>query len=248
MRLALVASWILIAGSVSGGVYWVFLNTPESTVWTLIASALLALGFIAATGLTVAGAIAIWSNGVTRSALTRALRSIPAIIPAMAIVAIGWWMTTRVEAWVAMRSGQISAWFIAQFGWGDVAWLFRTVTYGVLWLQWVVAPLLAVSLMNGVMAIGGRAVIHVAWLRRALRPRAVLVATFWFVVLIAIPWRYVVPWRPASLPPTTVELAFIVGKLSLSAILFAIGAALFIRQAIGNLPPSGDPKEFAQAA
>jgi hypothetical protein len=42
---------------------------------------------------------------------------------------------------------------------------------------------------------------------------------------------YLVPWRPKGLPPSSVEFAFIVAKLSLSAILFAIGAALITYEA-----------------
>ena len=75
-----------------------------------------------------------------------------------------------------------------------------------------------------------------AWLRRALRPRAIAAATLWFGGLIALPWIYLVPWRPEGLPPTSIEFAFIVAKLSVSAILFAIGAALVVYEA-SRLPP-----------
>ena len=73
-----------------------------------------------------------------------------------------------------------------------------------------------------------------------LRPRhgalgALLVATVCFVVLIAVPWIYLVPWRPKELPASSVEAAFIAAKLSLSAVLFAIGAALIAREASAPL-------------
>jgi hypothetical protein len=247
MRLALAALWILIGGALCSGVYWAFLNTPDSTVWTVIASAILAIVFLTLVGMTVTGAIVMWTNGMARMALVRALRSIPSIVPAAAIVALLWWLSARVDTWVALRSGQISAWFIAELGWADVSWLFAAIRYVGLWIRWILAALLAVSLMSGVMAIGARALIQLAWLRRALRPRALLLATVWFVTFVAIPWRYFVPWRPAVLPATSVELAFIIAKLSLSAVLFAIGAALFVREATGT-PPPRDPKEAAQAA
>ena len=248
MRLALAALWILICGALSAGVYWAFLNTPESTVWTVIASAILAIVFLALAGTTVAGAILMWTDGITRSSIARALRSLPSIVPAAAIVAALWWLSARLDTGVALRSGQISAWFIAQLGWADVSWLFAAVRYVGLWIRWILAAVLAVSLMGGVMAIGARALTQLTWLRRALRPRALLFATVWFVTFVAIPWRYFVPWRPAALPATSVELAFIITKLSLSAILFAIGAALLIREAIGGAPPPRDPREAAQAA
>jgi hypothetical protein len=74
-------------------------------------------------------------------------------------------------------------------------------------------------------------------LRRALRPRAIAAATLWFGALIALPWLYLVPWRPANLPPNSIEFAFIVTKLLISAILFAIGAALIVNEA-SRLPPN----------
>ena len=231
MRFALATLWILVAGAITAGVYWTFLITPESTVWSLIASALLAMAALLMAGLTATGAIAMLSSGPSTAAMRRALGAIGAAIPAAVIVLLVWWMTTRAEVWVGLRSGQINAWFIAQFGWADMAWLFTAVRYIALWFKWVVAAMLALSFIAGVVAIGWRAIGQFAWLRRALRPRTLLVSTFWFVVLIALPWIYLVPWRPKQLPATSVEFAFIVAKLSVSAILFAIGAALIAKTA-----------------
>ena len=152
-----------------------------------------------------------------------AARSIPGVLPAAVIVLLVWWLANRVEIWIAMRSGQINAWFIARFGWDNMSWLFTAIGMAADWFRWVIAALLALSLMAGFVAIGWRALAQPAWLRRALRPRAIAAATLWFGGLIALPWIYLVPWRPQSLPPTSVEFAFIVAKLSFSAILFAIG-------------------------
>jgi hypothetical protein len=248
MRLAAATLWILIGGALSAGAYWAFLNTPESTVWTLIASAVVTVVFLGLLGATITGALAVWVNGLARASITSAVRPIPSIVPAFAIAAMMWWLFARIDTWVAMRSGQISAWFIAQLGWADVSWLFTAIRYIGLWFRWIVAALLAVSMMSGIMTIGLRALTQPAWLRRALRPRALVLATVWFVTFIAAPWSYLVPWRPAQLPATSVELFFIIAKLSLSAILFAIGAALIIREAAGVVPPPREPKEAAQAA
>ena len=140
----------------------------------------------------------------------------------------------------ACAGGQINAYFIAQFGWDNVSWLFTTVHYIAVWLRWVLAGLLALSLIAGFVALGWSALGQGAWLRRALRPRTMLVATLWFVTLIALPWIYVVPWRPEQLPASSAEFAFIVAKLSLSAVLFAIGAALIAREA-SRVPDSPSP-------
>ena len=237
MRLALSTLWIMVGCVLTAAVYWAFLLTPESTVWTLAISAVLAIAALALVGLTASGAIAMWWHGASRTAVGRAVRSIPGVIPAALIVVLIWWLVNRAEVWIAMRNGAINAWFIARFGWGDMSWLFKAIGFVADWLRWVIAALLALSLMAGFVAIGWRSLAQAAWLRRALRPRAIAAATLWFGGLIALPWIYLLPWRPQALPPTSIEFAFIVAKLSLSAILFAIGAALVVYEA-SRLPPA----------
>lgn len=231
MRLVLATLWILIGSAVTGGVYWLFLITPESTVWTLIASALLALAALLLAGFTVSGAIALWESGPSMAGIRRAVRAIPAAIPAAVIVWGLGWLATYASTWIAMRSGSINAWFIAQFGWDDVSWLFGGIRYTILWFRWVLAAVLACSLIAGVVAIGWPAFRQAAWLRRAVRPRTLVAATLWAIVLIALPWTYLVPWRPKQLPASSIEFAFIVAKLSIAAIVLAIGAALIAREA-----------------
>jgi hypothetical protein len=238
MRLLLATVWILIGSAITAGIYWGFLITPESTIWALMVSALLALVALAMVGLTANGALVILSQGVSAAGLRRALASVPSVIPAALIVLAVWWLTSRAETWVALRTGAINAWFIARFGWDDVSWLFSGVRYMAEWIRWVISALLALSLMAGIAAVGWRAIAQAAWLRRALRPRAVLVATLWSVALIALPWMFLVPWRPQNLPPSSIEFAFIVAKLSVSAILFACGAAFVAQQASANLVPA----------
>ena len=248
MRLALATIWILAGSALTAGVYWTFLMTPESTIWTLMISAVLALVALALVGLTASGAIAMWLHGASITSLRSAAKSIPGVVPAALIVLLVWWLANRVEIWVAMRSGQISAWFIARFGWDDMSWLFATIGYVADWFRWVFAALLALSLMAGFVAIGWRALMQAAWFRRALSLRAIAAATLWFGALIALPWIYLVPWRPAGLPPTSIEFAFIAGKLSTAAVLAAVGLALMSREACAAVPPPRDPEESAQAA
>ena len=226
MRFVLATLWILIGGAISAGLYWAFLITPVSTVPALLLSALLGIIVLALLGVTANGAIEIFSRGVSLSGIGRAVRSIPSVVPAALIVVLVWWMTSRAELWVAQATGQINAWFIARFGWNDVTWLYTTIEYVATWFRWVVAGTLALSLMAGFLSTGWKAIVQASWVRRALRPRALLGATLWFVALIALPWAYLVPWRPENLPATSLELTFIIVKLSVSAILFAIGAAL----------------------
>jgi hypothetical protein len=237
VRLALATLWILVGGALTAAAYWAFLITPESTVWALVMSAMLAVAALTLAGLTAGGAIAMLWHGASFIGVKRALHSVPGVIPAALIVWLIWWLTNRAEVWIAMRSGPINAWFIARFGWSDMSWLFTASGITADWLRWVIAALLALSLMAGFVAIGWRALGQSAWLRRALSPRAIAAATLWFGCLIALPWIYLVPWRPANVPPTSVEFAFIVAKLSVSAILFALGAALIAYEA-SRVPPA----------
>jgi len=243
MRLLLATLWILIGATITAGIYWGFLITPESTIWTLMLSAVLAIIALAMAGLTANGAIAILIGGAPVAGMKRALNAVPAVVPAALIVLVIWWITARAETWIAMRNGQISAFFIARFGWADMSWLFTTIRYGAHWLRWVIAALLALSLLGAVVTRGWSAVAQSAWLRRALHPRAVVVATLLFVVLIALPWMYLVPWRPKGLPASSVEFAFIVAKLSLSALLAAVAAALIAREA-SSLLGEREPATF----
>jgi hypothetical protein len=248
LRFALATLWVLVGSALAGGVYWAFLITPESTVWALMASALLALVALLIAGVTAGGAIAILSHGFSTRTFGRALRGSAGIIPAAVLVWIVWWMAGHAETWVAMRSGQISAWFIARFGWDDVSWLFTGMRYTTAWCRWVGAGLLALSLIAGFVAIGWSTLTRFVWLTRALHPRALFLSTCWFVLLIALPWIYLVPWRPKALPASSIEFAFIVAKLALSAILFAIGATLIAYEASRTASVPADPAPVAVAA
>jgi hypothetical protein len=245
MRFLLATLWVLIGGAITAGLYWLFLITPVSTVPALVASALLAVIGLALLGATAGGTIEIWSRGFSTAGLKRVLQSIPSILPAALIVLLVWWMTSRAELWVAERTGPINAWFIARFGWDDMTWLFTAVAYIATWFRWVVAGMLALSLMAGVLSLGWKGLAESTWLRRALRPRGLLGATLWFAALIALPWTYLVPWRPENLPASSVEMAFIIAKLSVSAILFAIGAALMTYEATRTRPTAPEPTAVA---
>lgn len=231
MRLLLATVWTLIGAAITAGVYWAFLITPESSVLALLASAVLSIIALVLAAFTINGTIEIWSRGFSFGGVLRSMRAIAFAIPAALIVLLMWWLTTRFENAIAMRSGQINAMFIARFGWDDISWLFTSIRYLAIWLRWVVASLLALSLMAAGLSAGWPALGQAAWLRRALHPRAIAVATLWFVVLIAVPWTVLVPWRPQNLPPTSAEFAFIAAKLTLSALLAAIGTALIVNEA-----------------
>lgn len=231
MRVLLASAWLLFGAAITGGIYWAFLITPESSVPALLASAVLITIAFASASFTVTGAIEILQRGFSTAGLVRAMRGISGGIPAAMIVLLFWWITTRAEAAVAMRSGEISAFFIARFGWADVSWLFRGLHGIAIWLRWVMAAVLAASVMTAVLSRGWVAAADRGWMTQALRPRSIVAATLSFVLLIVLPWTFLVPWRPPGLPATFAELAFTVAKLTLAAIVFSAGASLILREA-----------------
>ena len=231
MRLVSVTLWILAGAALTGGAYWSFLVTPESTVGALAASSLLIITAAFLAAVTVGGAILGWRDGLSASHLRTTIAGVPAAIPGALVVFAVWWLVGRATDSVTIYSGQINAWFIASFGWDDVSWLFTGISWFSVWLKWVVAPMLALSLMASVLVAGWRTLTGMRWVTRALAPLSLGIATIAFGVLIAAPWTYLTPWRPEGLPATSIELAFIIAKLSVTALLMASGLALIIRQA-----------------
>ena len=231
MRLVSVTLWILAGTALTGGVYWSFLITPESTIGALAASVLLIVTAALLAAMTLSGAIVGWRHGLSTSHLRAASAGVPASLPAAIVAAVIWWLIGSATDRITIYSGPINAWFIASFGWDDVSWLFTGITWLAAWLKWVVAPMLALALMSGILAEGWRCLAGVRWMTRALAPWPLGLATVAFGVLVAAPWIYLTPWRPAGLPATSVELAFIIAKLSVTALLMATGVALVIHQA-----------------
>lgn len=109
-RLAGATLWILVGGAVVGGVYWAFLNTPESSAGSLLLSALLAAVALALAGFTLNGAIATWDRGPWPVASRGAAANAAGVLPALAIVVAVWWIAGRSTGWISAHSGEINAW------------------------------------------------------------------------------------------------------------------------------------------
>ena len=223
---------VMLAGAgVTGAIYWGLLNTPESTAWMLALSVVLAALAAVAAALTIGVVLLAWSGqDWSRALLVRAVRGLPASVLPVLLVALVWSIVLRGHAWVDAHSGEINAWFIARFGWSDVQWLFTTIAWLAWWLQWVVAPFVALAWWRSLL-VG-------APIREALRPMGVLLATAIVLMLVWMPWTQLVPWRPRSLAPGTMELAFVTAKLGTVALLSAIGWSLVARTASATAPPA----------
>jgi len=186
-----------------------------------VLSAVLFLFALAVTGITINGAILMWTSPAWKTQILVAIRHAPSIAPAALAVTAIWWLVAQVETWIALRTGPISAWFIATFGWADMSWLFTTISYGALWIRWVLAAVFATWLMAALLR--GR--------KHTLSLGRLGLATVWFALLVALPWAYLVPWRPTRLPSLSLEPAFIAVKLLTAAAMMAVGVALIIREA-----------------
>ena len=227
---------LLVGTAVAGALYWGFLNTPESTVAALIVSLLLALAAVALAAATINIVLLAWTaESLSPALVRRAGRQLPAGVLPLAFLTAAWWVVFRAEGWLEWHSGEISAWFIAQFGWGDVTWLFRAVALIGLWLRWVLMPLAAL--------VWWRRILGGVWqpsnaIREAVGPRRLLVATVIMCMLVWVPWRHVVPWRPSAITPGTPELVFVGAKLGLVVLLGALASTLLVRTAAIARPAS----------
>jgi hypothetical protein len=226
--LVLTIVWLLAGSAVSGGAYYAFLLTPESTVPSLALSSVLLLVALALVAITSNGAVLAWRRGWSLQVIREAVAGVPAYLLPLVLAVAAWWIVGRGVAWVDAHSGEISAWFIARFGWADVTWLFGTTRRVGMWLQYVAAPLVALTWLRGMLTSGWRP--HRSLVRQAFSPARHLTAAMLFAALVWMPWNYLVTWRPANVP-LSLEVLFVGGKLGLVALLAATGVALIIRTA-----------------
>jgi len=224
VRLAL---WLGGGAAVVGGLYWSFLNTPEANLVTLTLSAVLAFLMIAVAAIVINVAVLLALGSPVRSSVvTGARRSVAVVVASLPVLALVW-LINRGDAWVASRSGEISAWFIAKVGWADASPLFQTQMYLSVWLRWVLLPVTALAALAVWLKHGRHAIVTPRWVRVAWHWRTLLIATLAFVVLIAYPWRAAL-WRPQGLPPTWIEPVLAALRLSVVVVSMAMGAAVVI--------------------
>jgi hypothetical protein len=225
-----VATILAIGFALCAALYWTFLNTPESNVATLTASALLIIAIVAAAGLTVNTTVLVARGTALRAALVGALRGLGWFVVASVPLVFAWAAIARVDAWTTAHQGEINAWFITQFGWADVSWLFRVETWASRWLRFAVLPAFALSLLAALLTHEGAR--RMVWPRRAAHWRTVVIVTAVFVLLWALPWQ-LTGWRP-QLPPTWLEPAAAAARLAVVFLLLVAGAAGVILVAVGG--------------
>jgi hypothetical protein len=231
-RLASIAAWLLAGHGLWVALFWSLLQVPESSVWMLALSAVLAIVLVVLAAAVQSGASAAWQTDRTVApALAAGSRRVDAAMLAALVFGALWWATEALLTWHAGVAGQIDAAFIARTGRSQTQWIHATFFWLVMFLRWTVGLTLAVSLLSAAVTRGPAVLRSGAWIRSAMAPRSWLTVTFWFVLLVAIPW-HLVDWRPRSLS-LGVEPWFVGAKLALVAVAMAVGWALVLRAGHG---------------
>lgn len=230
-RLAATTGWMLAGAALFAAAFWAFVNTPESTVFTLGLSFLLALAMYAVLAVTWSGAMLGWSLGWSRATAFRALDGIPgAVLPAL-LIGLCWWAVGLGLDWMTAHAGEISAWFIASLNWSDVRGPLEGVRYLGEWVRQILVPFAGLAWL-GHLLNGRRPFFGFSWLARALSPARLLGVTMIAGATIYAPLRFGLYWVPQGLPATWVEPAFAAAKFGAMALAGAIGASLIARVAV----------------
>lgn len=223
--------WVLAGGALAAAVYWAFLNTPESTVFTLGLSLLLAILLLVIVSTTTCVLLIGWSSGWQQAVWRRAL---PGVVPfaglVLGVVAV-WWVIGRGLEGLGARSGEISAWFIATLNWSDVRPLITGVQTVGDWLRFVASPFVALVWLSGVLVGRWRPGTPYAWMPAAGVPARLALATLLAALTLWAPLAFGLYWMPRGLPPTWVEPGVALLKFALMAIVAAVGFSLIVRLA-----------------
>ena len=221
-----VAAWLGSGGLALLGLYWLLINTPDSSALLLSLSALLVVAMLAVAAVVTNTAVLRYGGHPPRAAVPRAVRGIHRFLLAAVPVAAAAWALRRGDDWVALHAGEISAWFIATLDWTETGPLFEVARYVSVWLRWVVVPVLALAALARMLGRDGNRDVPAPPVRRALW-RTLLVATMAFVLFVVLPWQ-LMAWRPGGLPPTWIEPAVAVVRLSALGFAMAVGAAVMV--------------------
>lgn len=238
-RATRLAAWLGAGAILLSGVYWLFLNTPETNTMTLGTSVLLLIVLLVLSALVVNGAVLMARGVALVPSMARGVRGLSWFL-AVVVPLVGiWLLLTAAQSWVTDHSGEINAWFIATFGIADISALLTAEAWVMRWLGWVAVPLAGVSLLAACLEHGRHGFAD-AWLRRAWHWRTLALATVVFVVFFVLPWR-LTAWRP-DVPPTWVEPTVAALRLTAVLLLWSFGAALLVLLSVTGrslAPPTG---------
>jgi hypothetical protein len=221
-RLSSAALTLAIGYAAAAGLFWTLLNVPESTVLSLLTSLFLLLLIVSLIGLTTAAAVAVAESVPTRTIMGRATAALPAFIIGITIFAALWWLSGVADGMWSRSRGEIDAWLLRYLGVTRSAPLHAAERWTLWLLRWGVGVSVVVALVT-VSCVG--AIGRLDAVRRGLRT-AVGLTPLAAVTLAALAaseglWR-AAAWRPQGLPPSSVELLFVVVKLALLYLVFVV--------------------------
>lgn len=220
----------LLAGhAAAGALFWSLVSVPESNLAMLALSVLVTGALILALSWTERTAVLAWDPSITLSrAARRGLTDLFPFVAGVLVFWLFWWLTSRADAWHTAHAGEIDAWWMARTGSAQTAWIHAAVAI-VLWLiRYLIGVSLAVAALSAGTVRGARALLSVAWVRRGLSVRQLGPMGLAIVVLILLPLQAAY-WRPESIPPDSLELAFVIARLAAIYLLVNIGWALVLR-------------------
>jgi hypothetical protein len=227
-RAVAILAWLAGGHAAAGALYVAFINVPDANVLVLGLSALLALLLLFTLAIVEGTALAWLVPGATfRAAVGRGVRATPAFVVALALAGACWAVADGLEAWAQARAGEIDAWFIATWGVVRTAWVHRTIAALAFVLRGVVGVSLAVAVLGAGVTGGVRRLLSAGWLRAALSRQQLGLTAAAIVLLVVLPWR-AVDWRPAWLPPTWIEVAFVGFKLAALSVVAHVGWLLVL--------------------
>lgn len=229
MRRALSIVLCLVLGhATAGALFWAFVNVPESNVAMLALSAALALLIVVALGWTEATALLAWRPELAlREAARRGLRAIPFFVMALMLFGVAWWLTARADGWLDARAGEIDAWLMATAGTTATAWAHRTLDVLLFAVRYVVGVSLAVALLAAGARKGWAGLRGFASARAGLSRRQIGLVGAAITLFVFLPLQAVY-WRPETLPPNAIEIAFAAAKLGSIALVVNAGWALVL--------------------
>ncbi len=224
--LVLSTAWMLAGLVATGGLYWTFLNTPESTVWTLAASLLLVLAMYCVASVTWSGALMGWSRGWSAPALRRAATGVVAALPPFVFVGISWWLVGAAIEWVQAQAGEVGAWLMLRFGVSDARPIVSAANHAGNWLRMIVVPFAALVWLGVLLDRGWRPLVDRASVRRGFSPGRLTIATLVVLATIILPLSYATYWMPRGLPVSWAEPAFAAVKFGVMIVMAAMGLSV----------------------
>lgn len=227
-----ITAWLVVGHAILGLLYWLLLQIPESNVFMLAGSVAVVIVMVLWAGAVEAAALLGRREGASMvSAAAGGLRRSVWIVPPAALFVVVWYLTGRAEAWLGAHRGEIDAWFLARWGWTDMSGLHTALGWAVRAVRWVLGGSMATAWLAAFVTAGAGAFASTAWLKHAVHWRTLLVVAGALLLGVWVPWRFVVDWRPASLPVSWVQPAFAAVKLGIVFAVMNTAWACILRRA-----------------